>query len=214
MLVVALTGNYGMGKSLAASLFRSCGAYTLDSDALVADQLQKEAVIKKIRKLLGPGILNADKRLDKKAVADIIFHDKKRRKEIEALLHPLVFRAVKASIQRLRSDEAVIIVEVPLLFEGGFQNRFDRTIAVYTSQKTALARLKKAGVSRSDALARLHSQMEIRQKQRLADYVINNNGTRQQLMAQVRKIFESLRSDFSGDCACGLKRFLLHRRDA
>lgn len=213
MLVVALTGNYGMGKSSVASLFRSCGAYTLDSDVLVSNLLQKRAVIERIRALLGPEVLDTAHGLNKKVVADIIFQNKTARKKIEALLHPLVFHAMEASIRKLKSDDSVVIVEVPLLFEGGYQKRFDRTIAVYTNQKTALARLNKAGVSRKDALARLRSQMEIRHKKRLADYVINNNGTRQQLMDQVRKIFESLRSDSSGDCACGLKRLLLHRRD-
>lgn len=201
MLVVALTGNYGMGKSSVALLFRSCGAYTLDSDVIVADLLQKKTVIKRIRALLGPEVLDSAHGLNKKVVADIIFQNKTSRKKIEALLHPLVFQAMEVSIRKLKSDLGVVIVEVPLLFEGRFQKRFDRTIAVYTNQKTALVRLKKAGVSRKDALARLRSQMEIRQKKRLADYVINNNGTKQQLMNQVRKIFESLRSDSSGDCA-------------
>jgi len=86
-------------------------------------------------------------------------------------------------------------VEVPLLFEGGFQKRFDSTIAVYTNQKTALSRLKKAGVSRKDALARLHAQMDIREKKRLAGHVIDNNGTRQQAMAQVRKVYKTLMED-------------------
>jgi len=230
MIVVALTGNYGMGKSSVTALFSRCGACTLDSDEIVAGLLQKKAVIAKIRMLLGPGILNADRSLNKGAVADIIFHSITARKKIEALLHPLVFHAMEASIKKLTLkitprpsapplnlrggrgsycfkgegkfvqnnakfdvfNNSVVIVEVPLLFEGGFQKRFDRTIAVYTNQKTALARLKKKGVPRKDALARLHAQMDIREKKRLADYTIDNNGTRQQTMAQVKKIYKVL----------------------
>ena len=195
MFVVALTGNYGMGKSSVTALFSDCGACTLDSDAIVAELLRKKAVIEKISTLLGPEILNADHRLNKKIVADIIFHNKAAQKKIEALLHPLVFQAMDASIKRLRADDGVVIVEVPLLFEGKFQKRFDRTITVYTNQKTALARLKKAGVSRKDALARLHAQMDIRNKKRLADYVIDNSGTRQQVRVQVRKVYKALRRD-------------------
>ncbi len=195
MSVVAITGNYGMGKSSVASLFKECGAYTLDSDVIVAELLKKKAVIEKISMLLGPEVLDADQRLNKSVVADIIFHSKTARKTIEAFLHPLVFQLIEASIKKIKPDDCVLIVEVPLLFEGGFQKQFDRTVAVYTNQKTALCRLKKAGVSRKDALARLHAQMDIRQKKRLADYVIDNNGTRQQAMAQVRKVFKALMKD-------------------
>jgi dephospho-CoA kinase len=195
MLVVALTGNYGMGKSSVTSLFRSCGAYTLDSDAIVVDLLQKKSVIEKIRMLLGPQVLNADHRLNKGVVADIIFKNKTSRRKIEALLHPLVFQAMEASIKKMKSDNCMVIIEVPLLFESGFQKQFDRTIAVYTNQKTALGRLKEKGISRKDALARLHVQMDIRQKKRLADYVIDNNGTKQQAMVQVKKIFNALMKD-------------------
>lgn len=217
MIVVALTGNYGMGKSSVTSLFRKCGACTLDSDAIVAGLLQKKSVIEKMRVLLGPEVLNADKSLNKSLVADIIFHNRSARKRLESLLHPLVFQAMEASIKKLKAGtiapplrggdkgegglcgltndglgNRVVIVEVPLLFEGSFQKRFDRTIAVYTSQKVALARLKKKGIARKDALARLHAQMDIRQKKRLADYSIDNHGTKAQTMTQVRKIYKAL----------------------
>ncbi len=213
MFVVALTGNYGMGKSSVTALFQKCGACTLDSDVIVAGLLQKKAVIEKIRMLLGPDVVQGDQSLNKAVVADIIFHNKTARRKLEALLHPLVFQAMKSSIKKLKAgtiapplsggdgevcglntlnNNCIVVVEVPLLFEGGFQKRFDRTIAVYTSQKTALARLKKKGISRKDALARLHTQMDIRQKKRLADYVIDNNGTKAQTMAQVKKVFKAL----------------------
>ena len=195
MFVVALTGNYGMGKSSVACLFREYGAYTLDSDEIVADLLQKEAVIERIRMLLGPEVLNTDQTLNKSVVADIIFRNKRARKKIESLLHPLVFQAMEAAIRKIKKDYPMVIVEVPLLFESGFQKRFDRSITVHTNQRTALDRLKKAGVSRKDVLARLHAQMDIREKKRLADYVIENNGTRQQVKAQVRKVYKALMAD-------------------
>ncbi len=195
MFAVALTGNYGMGKSSVASLFSDCGAGTLDCDAIVADLLKKRAVVEKIRILLGPQVLNPDHSLNKSVVADIIFQNKRARKRIEGLLHPLVFQSVEAAIKKIKPDEGVVIVEVPLLFESGFQKRFDRTIAVYTNQKTAISRLKEKGVSRKDALTRLHAQMDIREKKRLADYVIDNNGTKQQTKAQIRKVYKSLIED-------------------
>ena len=184
-----------MGKSSVAALFAQCGAYTLDSDAIVAELLEARTVIQRIRRLLGPEVLHADGSLNKQIVADIIFHDHTARRKIEALLHPLVFQAVEAAIRKLKANTPLVIVEVPLLFEGGFQRRFDSTITVHTNQKTSLMRLRKAGISRKDALARLHAQMDIREKKRLADYVIDNNGTKQQIRAQVKKIFKALMED-------------------
>ncbi len=195
MIVAALTGNYGMGKSSVARLFAECGAYTLDSDLIVADLLRKKAVIEKIRILLGTGVLNADRSLNKKMVADIIFSDQNARRNLEALLHPMVFQAVQRSIKKLKPAVRIAIVEVPLLFEGGFQTQFDSTITVFANQKTALSRLRQAGVTRKDALARLQAQMDIRRKKKLADYVIDNNGTKHQLKMQVKRIYNALIDD-------------------
>ena len=112
--------------------------------------------------------------------------------KLQAMLHPLVLDNVDKDIRRIRDTNCIVVVEVPLLFEGKFQNRFDRTITVYTSQMTALARLKKAGIARKDALSRLKAQMDIRLKKKLSDFCINNNGTKRQTETQVMRIFQTL----------------------
>jgi dephospho-CoA kinase len=104
----------------------------------------------------------------------------------------MVFMKVEGMIRRIRGRNRIIIVEVPLLFEGGYHRQFSRTITIFADRKTALSRLKKEGISRKDALVRLRSQMDIRTKERLADYYIDNSGTRRQTAAQVRKIFQLL----------------------
>jgi dephospho-CoA kinase len=195
MIVAGLTGNYGMGKSSVATLFRDLGAYTLDSDKVVAGLLKDESVIGQVAGLLGVAVLKADGSLNKPVIAGTVFQNKALRKRLEALLHPLVLEYIDASVKRIRDKNSIVIVEVPLLFEGTFQDRFDRTITVYTNQKTALARLKKSGIARKDALARLKAQMDIRQKKKLSDFCIDNNGTKSRTAAQVRKIFQVLVND-------------------
>jgi len=192
MIVAGLTGNYGMGKSSVAALFRELGAHTLDSDEIVAGLLTQESVRGQILGLLGMSVLKADGTLNKQLIAEIIFKHKVVRKRLEALLHPLVLEQVDKAVKRIRDTDSIVVVEVPLLFEGKFQSRFDRTVTVYTRQLTALARLKKAGITRKDAISRLKAQMDIRCKRKLSDFCINNNGTKRQTEMQVRRVFQAL----------------------
>ena len=192
MLKVGLTGNYGMGKSSVTGVFRKLGAVTVDSDEIVASLLMEDSVKGLILGLIGIKALNPDGSLNKLYIAGKVFKNKALRKRLEALLHPLVFENVGDCIKKVRDRKRIIIIEVPLLFEGGYQSQFDRTVTVFASRKIALSRLTKAGISQKQALERLRTQMDIRTKKRLADYRINNNGTKKQTAAQVRKIYQLL----------------------
>jgi dephospho-CoA kinase len=190
-MVIGLTGNYGMGKSYVLSVFRELGAIVMDSDEVVALLLREREVIFKIKKILGNHVERDDGTLDKVLVAKIIFNDSKLRDKLEVLLHPMVLARVESSLEKIKGKR-LAIVEVPLLFEGGHQTRFDRTITVFTTQKTALERLRKAGVSRSNAMKRLKAQLPARTKKKMADYVIDNNGSKQRTRRQIEKIYEDL----------------------
>jgi len=189
---VGLTGNYGMGKSSVAAMFSKLGAISIDSDEIVASLLNEESVKGRITGILGVKALNPEGTLDKKYIAQRVFKNKALRKELEALIHPLVLHRVDCLVKKVRGRNRIIIVEVPLLFEGGYQSRFDRTITVCADRQSALLRLRKSGISQEDALARLRNQMDIRTKKRLADYCIDNSGTRRQTEAQVREIYSLL----------------------
>lgn len=192
MLLVGLTGNYGMGKSSVLSAFRDLGAITRDSDVVVADLLTRRDIVREVAAIFGRAVIDRDGLLDKNKIADNIFNNSKLRYRLEALLHPLVMDEIDRFIFKFIKKRVVLVVEVPLLFEGRYQCRFHKTITVFTSQKTALERLKKAGVSRKQALVRLKAQMPIREKKRLADYTIDNNGTKEETLKQVKKIFQSM----------------------
>jgi dephospho-CoA kinase len=197
MVSAALTGNYGMGKSFVLSVFRDLGATVLDSDRVVADLLTKKRVITRLRELLGAEVLGQDGRLDKKATAEIIFGDRELKKAVEAFLHPLVLKEIRDFISRLPDRGSVVIVEVPLLFEGGYRAMFHKVITVYATREKALMRLAKTGIARREALARLKTQLPIGIKKKMADFTIDNNGTRAETRKQIVKIYRSLRE--SGD---------------
>ena len=197
MLIAALTGNFGMGKSYVLSLFRELGAVTLESDRLVGMLLKDRGVIRKVAEMMGEDVVTPEGALDKKAVAGKIFHDREMKDKLEALLHPLVFEKVKDFTDKIKNKNSLVIVEVPLLFEGGYQTRFEKVITVCTSDETALKRLAMAGVSESDALARLRNQLPTSEKKARADYVIDNSGSKEQTRRKVEDVYRLLRREMA-----------------
>lgn len=191
-MVMGLTGNYGMGKSFVLSVFRELGAIVLDSDEIVSRLLEDKQVILKIRKIMGDRVMKQDNTLDKAKIAKIIFENNALREKLEVLLHPMVFDNIQKRVKKISGKKELIVVEVPLLFEGGYQGRFERTITVFTTQKTALERLMKAGVSRSNALKRLKAQLPIKIKKKNADFLIDNNGPKLMTRRQAESIYIKL----------------------
>jgi dephospho-CoA kinase len=192
MFTVGLTGNFGMGKSFVLSLFRELGATTLDTDRIVAHLLDEDRVIRKIGELLGEDVVSPDGGVDKRAVARRIFADEATRKKLEAVLHPLVFEEIDRFMERISDGNCIVIIELPLLFEGDHQERFRKIITVYTPVETAIGRLVQAGSSRQEVLARLNAQLPIEMKKAKADYAIDNGGTTEETKRQVEEVYHSL----------------------
>ncbi len=192
MFIAGLTGNYGMGKSYVLSVFRELGAVVLDSDEIVHHLLQDKKVIVRVKKILGEKIVKEDGSIDKKEIARIIFENNELREKLEVILHGLVFDEIKKSLLKIKEKRCLVVVEVPLLFEGGYQDRFDTTITVYTTQKAAIERLMQSGISRGNALKRLKAQLPIQIKKKKADFLIDNNGSKLKTFRQVEKIYGQL----------------------
>ncbi len=197
MPIIGLTGNFGMGKSTVLKLFNRLGALTYNVDDFVHHILADPKTIKRIVRALGSGVLfktSKDIALDKKRIADIIFDDPLKRKAVEKIIHPEVLKEIKAVGSKiLRKDPAALIIfEVPLLFEAGYEYFFNQTIVVYCKRDTAIDRLVKKGFSRDNAVKRMRSQMPITEKKKLADILINNNDGIKRTGARVKKVFDRL----------------------
>jgi len=192
MLLVGLTGNYGMGKSIVLSQFEKLGAITLDSDKIVASLLSEAEIIEKVQRLLGNKVFDENGNLIKKKIADLIFKNDILKSSLEDLLHPLVFEKIEVFLKTISDQNAVIVIEVPLLFERGYEGRFKRTVTVFTDEKTTLHRLEKSGVSKDEAMQRLQSQFPIEMKTMKSDFKIDNNGTIVETMSQVTEIYKKL----------------------
>ncbi|GAB4390760.1 MAG: dephospho-CoA kinase [Thermodesulfovibrionales bacterium] len=193
MLLVGLTGNYGMGKSAVLEMFARLGAFTVDADRVVAGLLAEKAVLERLRLVLGDGAFDREGRIIKERVSEMIFSDPALRRRVEDVLHPLVFERVDEAVRV--SGAQVAVVEAPVIFERGHEGRFHRTITVYTDEETAMRRLARSGVSREEARRRLACQMPAGQKAARSDFAIDNSGTPEETMARVREIYGALRAE-------------------
>jgi|SRR5208283_4855860 len=190
MIIAALTGNYGMGKSTVSQMFRELGAITIDTDAIVDELLHTPEVIMEIAEAFGTDVAR-DNAVDKKKLADIVFDSPALRISLENILHPRVFEKIEKRLSGV-DNAALVVIEVPLLFERCYQGRFDRIITVYTSEETALRNLSKKGIPEEAALKRLKNQFPIAMKVSRADYPIDNNNGLNATREQVVHIYQEL----------------------
>ena len=181
-----------MGKSTILSMFKKLGAITLDADSIVRILLTEKDILKKIRGLLGDKVFYKNGSLNRDIVAKLIFINNKLRHNIEDILHPIVFERINDFVDKIHEQDRVIVIEIPLLYERGYKDRFDRTITVHTKEDIALDRLEKEGIDKKDALLRLKSQIPVKEKVMRSDFIIDNNGTIEDTMAQVEMIYRIL----------------------
>lgn len=197
MSFIGLTGGLGMGKTAALRLFKDSGAYTINADKLVHELLKKPAIVKKLVALLGEDILikkSSNVSLNKKRIADIIFDDTRKRRSVEKVIHPEVVKIAKNIKTKIlnKDREAIIVFEVPLLFEAGYRKIFDKIIVVYCSKTTAINRLMRQGLSKEQVIKRMRAQIPISEKKAYADFLINNNSNINDTRPQVEVILKKL----------------------
>jgi dephospho-CoA kinase len=193
MPTIGLTGNFGMGKTTVLRLLRKLGAHTFSSDDYVHEILKKPKIIRQISKILGGNVLSGTS-LNKKRVADIIFNDTRKRKHVERIIHPEVLATMRATASKiLKKDRAAVVVfEVPLLFEAGYGKYFDHTVATHCTRENIAKRAHKKGFTEEEAFRRLRAQMPITKKIKLADFRINNNGEIKDTEKQVHRIYNTI----------------------
>ncbi len=195
MLVAGLSGNYGMGKSTVLQIFGELGAVTLDVDEVVDRLLLSKSVLDRIRRTLGDGVFYGDGQLDRTKVAVMIFGDTQKRNTLEGILHPLVFEEIAEFIKvaaNADTGDGVAVIEIPLMFEKEQAGRFHKTITVCADEETVFRRLREKGIEREDAEARLRAQLDIGEKVRRSDFVIDNSGPINETRAKVMDIYRKL----------------------
>ncbi len=188
--VLGLTGGVGMGKSTAARLLKKVGLPVVDSDDLAREAVQPGTEgLAEIVDEFGEGFLKADGSLDRDKMASTVFQDKAVRKRLEAIIHPRVRAVWENRIEQWREQKRPVgVVVIPLLFEVGLQDSFDAVLCVASTASTQRSRLRGRNWSDAQIAARIAAQMDIAQKMDLADHVLWNEGTPDQLGEQLKGI--------------------------
>lgn len=190
-MLYALTGNFGTGKSTVLDFFRHAGATVIDSDKVVRQLYERDDVKRAVVTLLG-NVSGKDGRIDKEKVSDLIFSKPDLRVRLEELIHPLVFREIETVARR--NPGKVLIAEIPLLFESGYNLQVDGIILTVCSRETTFARLAKRGYTTVQIEERLSRQIPDAEKINRADFVINTEGSQDALKSRVRSIYTALKN--------------------
>ncbi len=190
MLRIGLTGGIGSGKSTVAGLLAERGAVIIDADRIAREVVEPGTPgLAAVAEAFGDDILAADGSLDRPALAAVVFTDPEARARLDGIVHPLVRdRAVQLTAEA--SPDAVLVNDVPLLVETGQAGSYDLVLVVEAELTTRLARLVDRGVPEADARARIAAQATDEQRRAVADVVLDNSGTREQLAEQVARVWE------------------------
>jgi dephospho-CoA kinase len=190
VLLVGLTGGIGSGKSTVSSLLAERGAVVVDADAITRSlQVPGQPVFDAMVERFGPGIVAADGSLDRQAVASVVFTDEAARKDLEAIVHPAVGLEMVRRLQEHGGTDSVVVYDVPLLVESG-KTGYGAVVVVDVDPDIAVARLvAHRGFDEADARARIANQVDRSARLAVADRVVDNSGTLEELEAQVDDVW-------------------------
>jgi dephospho-CoA kinase len=191
MRVIGLTGGIGCGKSLAAQYFAELGALVIDADQLARAAIERGSDgFDEVVAIFGDGILK-DGNIYRRALGDLIFKDPTAKAQLENIIHPFVRREFEEAVASLKGDQ-VLVYEIPLLVETKAHERFDVVITVESEMENRVARLRGRGMHISEIEGRVAAQATREQRIEVADFLIENDGSEDELLRQVENIWDSL----------------------
>lgn len=195
MLKIALTGGIATGKSHVLDEFRRRGVPCLDADVLThgVESAGTEAT-QAIAERFGAGVLTSDGAVDRTKLAPLVFADASARRDLEAIVHPAVYRAIGAGLRafELVGGYPLAVVDVPLLYETGHAEDFDRVVATVCPPEMQIARLVERGMPTAEARQRLAAQLPADDKAARADFVIRTDGSYADTDRQVDDVYRAL----------------------
>ncbi|HEX9693933.1 MAG TPA: dephospho-CoA kinase [Actinomycetota bacterium] len=194
MLLVGLTGGIGTGKSTVARMLEKRGAVVFDADVLARQAVAPGTPgFEEVVERFGPNVLAPGGGLDREALASIVFSDPAARSDLEGIVHPEVRRMFAEGCEEYRDSDRVVVFSAPLLVETGMHTAFDLLIVVSAPVATQIERLMRGrGMAERDVQARIAAQLPLEAKAEVADVLVDNEGTLEDLEGEVERVWRDL----------------------
>jgi dephospho-CoA kinase len=198
LLLAGLTGGIASGKNSVAAILKGLGAKVIDADLLSRELVEKgmpawQAIVDSF----GPAVIKADGSLNRKALGEIIFADDEKRELLNSILHPKIIEEERRRICLIKKDapHSIVIVNAALLIESGNYKDMDKVIVLSADEDVILKRLAlRDGLSPDEGRLRIKAQSSISEKLKYADFLVENNGTREELKERVAKLYGELKA--------------------
>ena len=195
MLLVGLTGGIGSGKSTVAAMLERRGAVVLDADEFARRALDPgRPGHARVVEEFGSSVVGPDGSVDRAALAGTVFGDPDARRRLEAIVHPEVARLLQDALEPYRDTDRVVVYAVPLLVENHLESMFDLVVVVTAPEEVRIRRLVARGIAEDDVRARIRAQLSDSERQAVADVVVANDGSRDDLNRRVETLWEELRA--------------------
>ena len=192
ILIIGITGSIACGKSLVSNYLREKGYTIIDADKIGHMALENDEVKKQLVNKFGKSILK-DNEVNRITLGKLVFENNENLKELNNIIHPQIRKNISEQIQ-VHKNEKLVFVDVPLLFEAKFDDLVEKIIVISLDEKIQLERLmNRNSLSKEEAVQRIKSQIPVREKEKLGDYVVDNSFTQENTYSQVDRILEKLK---------------------
>ena len=199
-MIIGLTGGIGTGKSTVSRKLRERGYPVIDLDVISREVIEYPEVINELVRNFGIEILESQnnisgkKSISRNKLRQTVFKEEKKVSVLNSIMHPPIVEEMRRQIEELRKSYKTVFVEVQLLFEAKLEKEFDLTVLVYADKKTQLERvLKRDGRKEEEVQQIINAQMDMTEKRRLSNYIIENNGDSEMLDLEIEKFIKKLK---------------------
>lgn len=200
MRIFGLTGGVGSGKSTVLQMFRDLGAEGIDADQVARQVVEPgQPALKDIMDTFGREFVRSDGTLDRPRLGALIFSDPTARTWLNAITHPRIRARMAEEVASRTSRNGVLVLDIPLLYEGRRQSEFEAVVVVWVDRMTQLERLvQRDGLGHAEAGRRIGAQLDLDQKRERADYVIDNTGSLDATREQVSRVYQQFLASKAG----------------
>ena len=190
---IGISGGVASGKSTVTRILASIGAYVIDADVIGHDALKGHDVKRRIVSKWGAGVLDDRGEIDRKRLSTIVFSTPEKRKDLEAIVHPIILDRIREEIRLATAQGSdVIVLDAPLLYESGLDAICDGVLFVDVDEGTRAARACERGWTNEERTARERHQMNTEEKRTRADWIVHNSGSLEELEGRIKTIWQQI----------------------